>query len=170
MSSGGKLTFTYTADRVVLSAVPYVDYTKDEQFDSDLVQTQIEKAYNTVNHLICLGQGELKDRQVIHLYTDTEGNISKKQTITGINEIAEVYDYSSAESEEELENGGIEKLEEAWDADSVKLEFDAEEKIYDIGDKIGTKDTIIGIVVEDFITKKIVSIEDNEVTIEYKVG
>jgi hypothetical protein len=32
-----------------------------------------------VNHLICLGSGELQNRIVVHLYVDADGNISQTQ-------------------------------------------------------------------------------------------
>ena len=107
-----KLKFTTDRNRVILSVEPIVDYSKDEQFDSDTVEMQIEKTEVTVNHLICLGKGELTDRTVIHLYTDAEGNISQTQTFFRSQEVVATYDYPNAESAEELVKNGIEKLKE----------------------------------------------------------
>ena len=47
------------------------------------------------------GKGDLEERQVIHLYADSRGNISHTQSLTGIQEVVRVYDYSSAESFED---------------------------------------------------------------------
>ena len=67
---------------------------------------------NGINHLICLGKGELKDREVLHLYADTSGNISESQSLFGEEERAATYDYGSVESTEELRKGGEERLRE----------------------------------------------------------
>ncbi len=142
----------------------------DEQFDNDQVEMDIEKTYNTTNHLICLGKGELQNRQVVHLYVDGNGNVSEKQTFTGIQEITSVYDYSNVESLDELKKGGIEKLKEYAIKDKVQMDFAAESNVYDIGDIIGANEIVTGIFVTEKITKKIVTINQGVVNIQYKVG
>ncbi len=166
----GKLKFTFKNGKVVLSAHPIVDYSKDEQFDNDQVEMDIEKTYNPVNHLICLGKGELTERQVVHLYTDGNGNISPRQTFTGLQEVTATYDYSNAESQEELVKSGKEKLKEYATEDKVQMDFASEQTIYDIGDIIGAKEIKTGIFAIERITKKIVTITQGLVNIQYKVG
>lgn len=166
----GKLCFDFNRGKVVLSARKAVDYSKDEEFNSDQVEMEIEKYYNRTNHLICLGKGDLADRQVVHLYVDADGNISTTQTFFGLEEIAAVYDYSNAESLEELTKGGIEKLEEYAPKDAVNMNFDSEKTVYDIGDIVGASENKTGIFATEKITKKIVTIKDGQVNIEYKVG
>lgn len=170
VNSGCKLIFTYKRGRVVLSTLPFVDYSKDKQFDSDQIALDIQKNYNKVNHLICLGSGELKDRQIIHLYADKEGNISKTQTITGINEQTEIFDYANAESLEELEQFGIDRMKECITEGSVGVDFDAEETVYDIDDIVGSVENTTGIEVIASITKKIVTINQGIIKIQYEVG
>ena len=169
-SASGKLRFTVQNGMVVLSAVPLVDYSQDEQFDTDQVELEIEKKYRHVNHLICLGSGELAQRQVIHLYANSNGEISKIQSLTGIDEVSTVYDYANVESLEELEAEGIEKLKEYVTGGCVKLSFDAESNVYDIGDIVGAKDIITGVEVATQISSKIVTINKGQISIEYKVG
>lgn len=166
----GKLKFTFKNGKVILSALPIVDYSQDEQFDNDQVEMDIEKTYNTINHLICLGKGELQDRQVVHLYVDAKGNISETQTFTGIQEIESVYDYSNVESLDELKKGGKEKLKELAASDKVNTDFPSEKTIYDIGDIVGSKENITGIEATAKISKKIVTINQGVVNIQYKVG
>lgn len=166
----GKLNFTFRDGKVLVSAVPAVDYSKDEQFDNDQVEMDIQKTDNPINHLICLGKGELSERQVLHLYADSNGNISEEQTFFGIDEVAEKYDYSNVESLEELQKSGIEKLKEYWSSDTASMDFASENTIYDIGDIVGAKEIVTGIVVKEKITKKIVTINKYETNIEYKVG
>lgn len=167
----GKLQFKVNQEgMVVLSALPAVDYTQDEQFDNDQVEMEIDKTYNHANHVICLGKGELAERQVVHLYMDAERNISETQTFFGMEEITVVYDNANAESLEELKQGGIDKLKESASSDSAKMDFDAESTVYDIGDIVGAKETVTGTYAQEKITKKIVNISQGLVNIEYKVG
>ena len=169
-SFDAKLKIQYRDGRVVLSAVPLIDYTKDEQFDSDKIELDVNKKYNTINHIICLGKGELKDRQVIHLYADKGGKITKNQSIYGINEMAYVHDYPNAESMQELEDSGIEKFKEFISDGTANIDFDAEENVYDIGDIVGNKDNVTGIYVSSQIVKKIVTVEKELIKIKYEVG
>lgn len=166
----GKLRFAFKGGKVILSAHQRGDYTQDGSLDSDLIDLKVKRHYNPVNHLICLGRGELAAREVIHLYVDAEGNISKTQTFTGIDERTDVYDNSSAESLEDLENGGIDRLKELALADEVDAALDEDSDQYEIQDLVGATDNIIGLTVAAEITKKIVTIENGKITISYKVG
>lgn len=169
-SVGLKLKMEFSNGTVVLSAVPKYDYSTDEEFDSDLVEFKLSKQYRTVNHLICLGKGELDERTVVHLYADTNGNISQTQTQTGLDEYTATYDYSSVESEEELIASGTEELQSMWEPDSLDVSFEDESDEYDIGDVVGAIDNITGIVVSATINKKIIKIENGQVSISYEVG
>ncbi len=166
----GKLKFELKDGNVVISALPAVDYSNDEQFDNDQVEMEIAKSFNYVNHLICLGSGELAERQIVHLYVDAEGNISENQTFYGLDELVETYDYGNAQSIEELTEKGKEKLASYTSGGSVKMDFAAESTIYSIGDIVGAKETITGTFVKEKITKKIVTINKGETNIEYEVG
>ena len=166
----GKLKFSFSNGKVVLSAQPVVDYSQEEEFDSDQIEMDVEKYFSKTNHLICLGKGDLAQREVVHLYVDANGNIGTTQEFFGLDEITAVYDYANAESIEELTAYGIEKLAEYASKGSVNLNFDAEQNIYDIGDIVGAIEHIAGIVARETITKKIVTIKNGHVNIEYKVG
>ena len=165
----GKLKVNYREGKVELCAEKLVDYSKDDEFDSDQIDFVIEKKFKPINHMICLGKGELKDRTVIHLYTDEKGNISHSQSIFGLDERTATFDNSNAESEEELEKGGIERLQEAWNDGKLQLDLDATTS-YDIGDIVGAKELVTGTTMQKPIVKKIVTIEKNTVKITHKVG
>lgn len=168
-SVGGKLKINFQEGYAVLSAEPSVDYSKDEEFDSSQLNFNVEKNYNPINHVICLGQGELKERTVIHLYADSQGNISHTQSVFGMDEITATYENVNAESLDELEKGGTDMLKESWDSDSVETDIDSEEN-YDIGDVVGAREHITDIFVAKPITKKIVTIKGDIVTTSYKAG
>ncbi len=168
-SVGGKLKTRFQNGFAVLSAEPLVDYSKNEEFDSSQLNFDVEKNYNPVNHMICLGQGDLKERTVIHLYADGQGNISHIPSSFGTDEVAEVYENVNAESMEELENGGISALKESWNSDSLDIAIDSERN-YDIGDIVGAREHITDIFVAQPIAKKIVTIKGDIVTTSHKVG
>lgn len=169
-SAGLKLHTEVQNGQVVFFAEARVNYATDEEFDSDLVDFKAVKKFNAVNHLICLGSGELENRTVIHLYADKDGNISQTQTQEGLDEYVSVYDYSSAESKEELITSGTEKLKELWEPGKLSVDFDDTSDNYDVGDIVGAVDNITAIAVSAEITKKIVTIKNGLITISYKVG
>ena len=114
-----KLSIAFNNGYIELSAVRLVDYSQDEQFDTDQFDFTIQKNSNHINHVICLGKGELADREVIHVYADAQGNISTTQSLTGLKEITAIYDNSNAESSEELKQGGIEIIETSWNSEII---------------------------------------------------
>ena len=169
-ASGAKLNLIFKKGFVVLSAEPIIDYSKDEQFDTDQIDFVVKKNSHPINHVICLGKGDLAEREVIHVYADENGCISTTQSLTGIAEVSAVYDNANAESSEELQQGGIEIIQESWNSDELKFDFDSNDETYDVGDIVGAKEKVTGIEVNAEITKKIVKISNNKTTISYKVG
>lgn len=169
-ASSGKLKMIHTGAKVQLSAVPLVDYSRDEEWDSSQMGFRVSKNINPLNHVICLGKGELAARQVLHLYMDESGNISYEQTLAGIREVAKTYDNPNAESVEELEKGGRELLEDAYKAaEKLATSFDSTQD-YDIGDIVGAREEVTGMYVSRPIVKKIVTINRKGINIEHKVG
>ena len=112
---GGKLKVSFLKGYVMLSAVPYVDFSQDEEWDSSQLAFRITKNYRPVNHLICLGKGDLKDRHVIHLFTDENGGLqtytkadnpvknedyildTSQRLLTSEREVTELYENANAE-------------------------------------------------------------------------
>lgn len=169
-SAGLKMKTTFEGGMVVLSAVPLYDYSQDEEFDSDSVEFRLQRNYKTVNHLVCLGSGELENRMVVHLYADAVGNISQTKTFTGLDEYEAVFDYPSVESAEELIYSGTEELKALWSQNELSISFDPEADLYDVGDIVGAYDNITKIAVSAEIVKKIVTIQNGQTNISYEVG
>jgi len=145
-----------------------IDYTNEKEYNQDDVSFRIEQHYRSVNHLICLGKGELKDRTVVHLYTDSQGNIGEQQTFFGIEERETIFEDTSAESRKALKEGGIKRLEELKYDDTFEVTVpDREMKI---GDIIGGRENKTGIYVKRAITNVIATIDDVGISIDYKVG
>ena len=155
-------------DRVVhLSAVPISDYT-NSPIDGDLASLSVERHDKKVNHLVCLGKGELAAREVIHLYIDQFGRIGDVQYYSGLDEICDTYDDSNSD---DLRNDGIAKLTELRNIDKAEISLpQTEGLIYDIGDIVGATEHKSRISVAEKVTQKIVKIINGVVSTEYKTG
>jgi hypothetical protein len=124
-----------------------------------------------VNHLICLGKGDLAAREVLHLYVDKFGRIGDVKYYTGIEEITDTYDNSSAVSSSELRKGGISRLKELRNNDKAEIALPETEGLsYDIGDIVGASEIKSGVTVAATVSQKIVKISNDAISIEYKTG
>ena len=168
-ASSAKLKMTYDNGMVVLSAEAIEDYSETNELDTTQIELEIDKDFLPVNHLVCLGEGELKNRIVLHFYADANGNVSTTQSLFGADENTLIYDYTNADSNE-LSEKGQEKLKELQNCDTVKVDI-PEGRVLDIGDLVGAIDPITGIYVATEVTYKTVTISSNGlVSISYKVG
>lgn len=145
-----------------------VDYSDSNEYNQDDLNFTISKSYADVNHLICLGKGELKERTVIHLYTDKNGNITDIQSLFGEDEITKIYENTNAEDITALKSEGIKKLEEMKSRDSFEVTIPDTE--LQIGDIIGGIEAETGIYVAKPISNIIAKISDDRIEMEYKVG
>lgn len=155
---------------VELSAEPIIDYSNEIELSQDSrLDFSMKKKQNGVNHLICLGQGELQARQVIHLYVQDDGSITEYPFYTGIDEITDKYENTSAKDLEELKKGGIERLKELMN--STKFEMNVVELSIDvaIGDIIGGRDYLTGFHLKKPIVSKILRLENDVATVEYDI-
>ena len=165
-----KLKIAWQDRTVQLYAEPIADYT-EAPVDGDIAILTVEQYKKKVNHLICIGKGELSEREVIHLYVDQFGRIGDTQYFTGLDEITDVYDNSSAESSADLRKGGIERLKELMDCDTAEIALTEDNGLtYDIGDIVGAAEVKTGVNVAAKVTQKIVKISNGVVSIDYKTG
>lgn len=159
----------YNGKKIQLGIVPIIDYSEMYEYSNDCgIELKIEDTVGAVNHLICLGQGDLKDRTVRHLYLNKTGQVVTAQYYKGVNEIAEIYDYKNVESVDELIKSGTEKLLEqsfGKKMDTQMGEIDAE--MYDI---VGGVDRETGTRIKSQITHEIVKISNGAIDITYEVG
>lgn len=165
-ASGLKLRLRNDGDKVAMSAMPV--RTIGDSIDSDLIDFTAKQAAHPINHLICLGKGELKDRTVIHWYADANGTFSHTQTLKGLDERTATYELSNAEADE-LEDKGRQKFQELRNASTIDVDIpdgiDA-----DVGDLVTGRDNNTGLVVTAEISKKIVKVSGGVLTVTYESG
>lgn len=169
-SVNAKLHIEWKGRKVYLSAVPIADYT-EAPIDGDIATLTVEKQTQKVNHLICLGKGDLAAREVIHLYSDASGNIGTVQYFSGLEEITDTYEYTNAESSEDLRKNGIKKLQELRNKDKASIALlELEGLSYDIGDIVGATEYRTNVNVTESVTQKIVKINNGVIDLNYKTG
>lgn len=166
-SVGCKLRIVYSGDerRAILSAVKRDEYI-DDGIDGDKVDFQIKKT-RPVNHLVCLGKGELKDRSRVDVFADKDGNVSTTQTLFGSKHKAELYELSSTEDNKLLEDATSKLQEYQTDLNSCSLK-DVDGSLYDIDDVVGGRSTKHNVEATTSIAQKIATVTDHRIIEETK--
>jgi hypothetical protein len=167
---GAKLRIAWADQSVQLSVVPVTNHANNP-VDGDTAVLSVEQHVEKVNHLICLGRGELAKREVIHLYVDKNGNISDARHYKDLDEIEDIYENTNTESLDELRREGIERLKELRAVDQSDISLpDSTLAVYDIGDLVSATDYASGLSAQAAVTQKIVRINNGKVDIEHKIG
>ncbi len=148
-SKGYRLKLTFQREEnepgyLYIEAVPIVDYSSQIELSQDCrLNYTMDDKRDGVNHLIVTGKGELQDRNVLHLYVQEDGSLGKTQYYTGLQEIAEVYENTSTETDE-LEETSIEKLQGLMNKKTFKMDVAALGIDVNIGDIVGGRDYLTG--------------------------
>lgn len=149
-----------------VSAVPIVDYSGEIELSQDNKLNFIMNIKNNcVNHLIVLGEGELTERNVLHLYLQRNGTIGKTQYHKGIDEIAETYENTNSE---DLEEDGIKHFEELISSSSFSMDVESLNLNVGIGDILGGRDYITQNVIKKVLAGKIITF-NGEKSVEYRL-
>lgn len=173
-TKGYKLNIRYVqtdlSGYVLLEAIPANNYGNQVEISQDSLLNFANRDYRMgTNHLICLGVGELKDRTVIHLYANANGVISQTKTITGLEEVVEIFDNPGADSDVLLTTG-TERLKTLLNEKSFTAAVKGIDNIdLTLGDTITGRDYITGTVVTKPIVQKIVRRENGLLTVDYKI-
>lgn len=151
--------------RVYVEAVPITTVEGTYNEDSPV---KIEYTYNSmgINHLICMGRGELQARQRVDLYINENGEVSQTQTYTGFAERTAFYDYSSAESTTELIKYGTQRLLELASSRSIGIEA-KDKNTLEIGDMVRAVKG--GESITAPIVRKVLRVEREAIVQEYTV-
>lgn len=113
---------------------------------NDSIQLTITRDNNTPKHLICLGTGELRDREVVHLYADDDWNVSTTP-IAGAYPV-ETYEYTG---EDTLVSAGRKHFLELIH-NHEQIEVNINDLDIQLSDIIGGKDVLTNETVSAEIT------------------
>lgn len=115
-----------------------------------------------------LGQGRVEEPHRQPLVCGCGGNVSQTQSLRGVDEITQVYDYSSAETAE-LNQKTREKLQDLQSEGDVRVTVrDDANVVFDVGDTVTARDNLTGITVNATISKKIVKVSGGVMSVDYE--
>lgn len=136
---------------------------KNNQNELSSYDAEVDVIDNTagVNHLICLGQGELAARTVYHLYKQFDGSIDTTQRYFGAEEIVEKYDNSNCETLADLIAAGKEKFQEIMQSEQ-KRDLLYPSGNYKLGDILTKIDERTSIECSTIINKIVFTIEKGQ--------
>lgn len=152
---------------VSVQAVPIVDYSDQQEYSMEgNIHVDIRDCRNGVNHLVCAGEGENQQRAVVHLYVQEDGSIGETQYYSGLDEKADVYIFTSADKDQ-LKEDGTKRLKDLMNY--KKCEMTVEDIDLELGDIVSGYDEITDTQVKKPIVRKILKVQDGNITIDYKV-
>ena len=105
---------------------------------NDKINLKITRNHDTPRHLICLGKGDLKDREVIHLYADDNWNI-QTAAIAGAYP-TDTYDFSSSDK---LLSDGMKHYKEVI-GNHEQIDVSISDLDVRLGDVISARDHLTG--------------------------
>lgn len=121
-----------------------------------------------VNHLICLGKGELSERDRVDLYAWPDGSIRKERYYKGIKRYAQYYENTNAEDVTKLEEEGRKKFEELKNYKQLKISVSGLD--LELGDIVGGRERITDITMKSPVVRKILTVSGKgRETIQYKL-
>lgn len=164
--AGLKLVMRWEGAKLLLSAQPIVEYT--DEVDSDLMDFTLVRDYGSVNHLIGLGKGTGASRVVSEWYADRNGNVSQTQSLNGLDENVEIYDYSNAEAAD-LAKESKKRLQELQSQGDVDVTVH-HAHVFDVGDRVTGSNRATGLSVTATVCKKILTLSGGVLTVDYEVG
>ena len=118
-----------------------------------------------INHLVCWGKGELRERLRKDLYLQPDGSVTFTQHYSGFMERQAVYENSSYESEEKFVSDAIKRLKEL--ASFTKMTITHVTADADVGDYLLAKKG--NIVVEQPVIRKILTFQNGDFEEEIKI-
>lgn len=148
-SKGCRLQLSFRREQgepgyLYIEAVPIVDYSNRIELSRDCqLNYTMDDKRDGVNHLIVAGKGELQDRNVLHLYVQEDGSIGTQQYYTGLQEIVEVYENTSTETDE-LRSKAEERIRELMNKKTFKMDVAKLGLDIGIGDIVGGRDYLTG--------------------------
>lgn len=153
-----------------VEAVPIVDYSNRIELSRDCqLNYTMDDKRDGVNHLIVAGKGELQDRNVLHLYVQEDGSIGTQQYYTGLQEVAEVYENTSTETDE-LWSKSEERLQELMNKKTFRMDVAKLGLDIGIGDVVGGRDYLTGMYmakpVENIVYELIGDVESRTYKLE----
>lgn len=160
-----KLVIKWQRDHAVLAAVEATEWAT---MNSSNANFNITQGFRPPNHLLVLGKGELLEREVVDLYMDAEGNVSRRQTFFGLDEVMATFEDTNAEGEELIANA-TKKFMELQDVDDIDVSSELVDD-YDVGDYVTVTNMEASQSATAAVTSKTVTLVAGEATFSCEIG
>ncbi len=159
----------------VLHFVPATDWTETEEFDMETLPIEGTRLLNKTNHFIGLGNkiDGLTQRIVSHIYLTATGELTTDVTewgFPGASEIAAAEEIGIVE-QSKCDREAKKRMKKLIEEDEINVTLYASHN-YKIGDTVGRKEDILfdGEWIKQQITKKIVKLNNDDITVDYEIG
>ncbi len=171
------IQFDATQGKVFLAARTVVDYSGEidlsQDYNIEMIST--EGRLDGYNHVIALGAGELKDRDVANIYRLDDGTITDvgddPPAWAGTELDKElIYDFTNPESMDDLIQGAQDRLQEYAPKNGIELDPGDADITLELGDIVGARDRLTGLSTSARITEKILTIDRSGIKIKTKVA
>jgi len=150
-----------------IEALPVHDYSNEMELSQDnRLNFNVTDIKNGVNHLVVGGKGELQERNILHLYVQSDGSIGDFQYYFGDDEIMSFYDNTSTETDE-LREQSIEHLKEIMNRQSFDMDVETLNIDIAIGDIVGGRDQVTGTYISKPLENIVVTISGDSITKKY---
>lgn len=168
-----EVAFDQTTKAVTLSARAVTDYSAtidlSQDYGVDMVTT--EGGYDRYNHIIALGAGELEDRDVIHVYRDTDGTLTTVAPawVGTVDDLVTIYDYTNPETTDILQKGAEQRAADYAPLNQVEIDPAVEGLTLKLGDIVGARDRLTGMSGTAVIVGHILTMNTNGTKLETRV-
>jgi len=169
-----QIVFSQALKKAVLSARAIVDYSATIDLSQDYGINLISQdgRIDAYNHVIALGAGELLDRDIVHVYRNTDGTYTTSEPAWAGTAADKqiVYDYTNPESVADLQDKATKKL--GAYAVTQSMTIDPSDAGLDLllGDIVGARDRITGLTATATVIGKILTMDDIGIRIDTNVG
>lgn len=167
------VVFDQSSKAVTLSARAITDYSAtidlSQDYGVDIVTT--EGGFDRYNHIIALGAGELADRDIVHVYRDTDGTMTTVAPAWAgtVADLVTTYDYNNPETIDILQKGAEIRAAEYAPMKQVEIDPAVDGLNLKLGDIVGARDRLTGMSGTAVIVGRILTMNSSGIKLETRV-
>lgn len=167
------IVFDNTIPAAILSASPVDQLSEEIEISQDYGINFTSEIGNVelANHCLALGSGELAERTVLNVYRVGENYYTERPASLPASAVRTVLlDYGSAETETELMNSALERLQATAPKQSIsinELNLDIDMRL---GDQLNVRDRLTGLEALSEVTNKILTIKQGRTQIDTQIS
>lgn len=139
-----------------------------QEYECDIISERNASQYD---HIIALGQGELLERTVVERWLLPDGTVTDDNSAEGVVSDAlsrsYIYEYTAAETEDELAANAEKKLLSCAGGDSMEIVINSSLGELELGDRAAVRDQLTGILSVLSVAEKNLNISPDGMTVKH---